>query len=186
MINITCHFAIDMPVYMAEQCADRLCWKDSEMQGVFRRIAARALQPSEHGWQIGCAWKWDEVDEIVVVAWVSVTDWRVANENRVQVQGFVAKDMRRRGLASAIVACLAHDMPKTELPIAVFSDRFFAIARRAGWKATQYKSLDDGWIAVAHAGGGSSGRGSDPAGVHAAAPEVRGVPLARDEEGEAT
>ena len=186
MINITADIAINIHPQVAEQCADRLCHDESEMQGVFRRISLLSLSDRERSWMIAYAWQPNEDEVQHVIGWVSVTEWDVGDETRIQVQGYVDRGFRERGLASAMVACVCHDMPKTQLPVAVFSREFFAIAQRFGWNATRYKNVTDGWLGVATTDGrGITGR-SDEAGLHADAPEVRGVPLARDEDGEET
>lgn len=189
MIQIHACIAHQVPVWVAQQCAEELCWEESESQALFQRISRMELQDRERAFMFAYAvieghdW-YDDEDE--VIAWVSVTEWVVEQETRIQVQGYVRRDMRKQGIASALVACLCHDMPKSALPVAVFSREFFRIAQRRGWTATQYKSVDDGWIAVASVGGRDGGTGPDSAGIHAPPPEVRGVPLARDEEGEAS
>lgn len=188
MLQIYARIAHHVPVYVADQCASTLCWEDSESQSLFQRIALLELTERERVWMVAYALiespDWEDEDE--VVGWVTVTEWVVGEETRIQVQGYVRRDMRKQGIASALVACLCHDMPKSELPVAVFSKEFFRIAQRRGWRATQYKSVDDGWVAVATTEGRDSGRGSDAGGVHDAPPEVRDLPLACDEEGEAT
>lgn len=187
MIQIHCTHAHNLPVFVAQQCAEELCWPDSESQSLFNRIAGLGMSQRERHWMVGYAViepeQWDD-DHYQVVGWVTVTEWVVGNETRIQVQGYVRRDMRRKGIASALVACVCHDMPKSSLPVAVFSPEFFKIAQRRGWHATRYRSVDDGWIAVATTEGRGRGAGTDEAGVHASASEVRGVPLARDEEGQ--
>jgi GNAT superfamily N-acetyltransferase len=186
MINITADIAVNIHPHVAEQCAARLCHDESEMQGVFNRIALLSLSERERSWMIAYAWQPHEDEVQHVVGWVSVTEWDVGDETRIQVQGYVDPAFRERGLASAMVACLCHDMPKTQLPVAVFSREFFAIAHRFGWNATRYKHVTDGWLGVATTDGrGIAGR-ADEAGLHAHAPEVRSLPLARDEAGEET
>lgn len=188
MIQIHTCIAHQVPIWVAQQCAESLCWDESESQALFQRIARMELPERERGWMIGYAviegrdW-YDDEDE--VVGWVTVTEWVVGQETRIQVQGYVRRDMRQQGIASALVACLCHDMPKSSLPVAVFSKEFFRIAQRRGWRATQYKSVDDGWIAVATTEGRDCGGGSDTGGVHAAPSEVRDLPLACDEKGAA-
>jgi GNAT superfamily N-acetyltransferase len=186
MIQIHTTTAVNLPGYAAEQCAGELCWDNSESQSLFRRICAGELTDRERGWMVGYAViepeHWDDED-YRVVGWVSVTEWVVGDEERLQVQGYVRHDMRKQGIASALVACVCHRMPTTNLPVAVFSPEFLRIAKRRGWNATQYKSVDDGWIAVASTQTPDTGAGPDSAGVHADAPEVRGVPLAGGTEG---
>jgi hypothetical protein len=185
MIQITADIAINIHPHVAEQCAARLCHDESEMQGVFNRISLLSLSPREREQMIAYAWQASD-DGQHVIGWVSVSEWVVGNETRIQVQGFVDQEFRERGLASALVACLCHDMPATRLPVAVFSKEFFAIAQRFGWNATRYRYATDGWLGVATTDGRYSTRRIDPAGLHADAPEVRGMPLAREQEGEAS
>lgn len=189
MIQIHATTVVNMPGFAAEQCADELCWDNSESQALFRKISAGQVTDRERGWMVGYAViepeRWDD-DEYRVIGWVSVTEWTVGEETRLQVQGYVRREMRNQGIANALVACVCHDMPRTQLPVAVFSTEFLHIAKRRGWNATQYRSVDDGWIAVASTQGGDSGAGPDDAGLHAPASEVRGLPLAGDPAGEAT
>lgn len=184
MINITADIAINIHPHVAEQCASRLCHAESEMQGVFSRIALLSLSERERSWMIAYAWQPHEDEVQHVIGWVSVTEWDVGDETRIQVQGYVDQDFRERGLANAMVACLCHDMPTTRLPIAVFSKEFFAIALRLGWNATRYRYVTDGWLGVDTTDGRNIGAGADQAGLHVDAPEVRSMPLARDEAGE--
>jgi hypothetical protein len=186
MIQITAEAAINIHPHVAEQCAERLCHEESEMQGVFNRISLLSLSPRERSWMIAYAWQPHEDEVQHVIGWVSVTEWDVGDETRIQVQGYVGPAFRERGLASAMVACLCHDMPKTKLPVAVFSAEFFRIAQRLGWDATRYRYAHDGWLGVSTTDGTRITGGSDAAGLHADAPAVRGVPLAREQAGEET
>lgn len=186
MIQITADTAVNIHPHVAEQCAARLCHDESEMQGLFNRTALLSLSPREGGWMIAYAWQSNEDEVQHVIGWVSVTEWDVGDETRIQVQGYVDREFRESGLASAMVACLCHDMPKTQLPVAVFSREFFAIAQRFGWNATRYKKITDGWLGVDSTDGRNIAGRTDPAGLHAAAPEVRGMPLAREQEGQET
>lgn len=186
MLQITADIAFNVHPHVAEQCAARLCHAESEMQGVFSRIALLSLSQRERAWMIAYAWQPHEDDVQYVVGWVSVTEWDVGDETRIQVQGYVSEEFRERGVASALVACLCHDMPAAKLPVAVFSKEFFAIAKRLGWKATRYRHAHDGWIGVETTDGRSIGAGADATGIHADAPEVRSVPLASHEAGEET
>lgn len=190
MLNIKCALALDMPECIARQCA-LLCWEGSEMQGVFNRIATHSLSMNEMLGKFAYAWYTPpDVDgyPIVVAGWVSLTGWQVGDRTVRQLQGYVAPRHRRCGIASALCVCLTHDMPKDELPEAVFSEEFFSIARRLRWRCTQYKRIDDGWIAVASFGlsqGGECGGGAVAAGIHAPPSEVRDLPLACNTAGEA-
>lgn len=186
MINISTDIAINIHPHVAEQCAARLCHEDSEMQGVFQRISLLSLSDRERAWMIAYAWQPSEEEIQHVVGWVSVTEWCVGDETRIQVQGYVDGDFRERGIASALVACVCHDMPATKLPVAVFSKEFFKLAVRLGWNATLYRHTTDGWLGVNSTYGRGSDAGSDQAGVHADAPAVRSLPLASDEAGEET
>lgn len=133
------------------------------------------------------AYAWlDAEDEIEVVGWATITLWQVGDEERVQLQVYVAPAYRRKWLATALCACLTHDMPHstTSARLCVFSPEVMQIARKLGWHARQYRSVDDGWIGVAETDGRDIGAGADEAGLHADAPEVRSVPLASEQAGE--
>jgi hypothetical protein len=75
-----------------------------------------------------------------------------------QLQGFVAPKHRACGIASSLCVCLLHGMSKEKLPAAVFSDEFFSIARRLRLSVTQYKHVQDGWVAVASRVNGDDSR----------------------------
>lgn len=189
MWNIHAMVAARVPSVVAHHCAETLCWDESEMQQFFRRIVSHSLTADERQWMVAyCTETQHDLldDELSIIAWVTVSEWVVGDEVRIQVQGFVHPDFRGRGLATAMVVCLCNDMPKTSRPIAVFSDEFLHIAQKMQWNAVQYRSTDDGWIGVATTDGRIIGAGADEERLHADAPEVRGVPLARPEEREAT
>lgn len=189
MLNIHTMIAARVPAVVAHHCAEQLCWEESEMQRFFRRIVSHSLTVDERQWLVAyCVETQQDFldDELSIVGWVTVTEWVVGDEVRIQVQGFIDPEWRGKGLATAMVACLCHDMPRTSNPVAVFSDEFLHIAQRMKWNAVQYRSTDDGWIGVATTDGRVIGAGSDEERLHAPASEVRGVPLARDEEGEET
>lgn len=148
MLNIHTMSASELPCFIAEQCRN-LCHDGSEMQGLFDRIALLSLHDSDHAARIAYCWvHGDDDDGPTVVAWASVSEWRVGEEVRIQSQGFVAEGYRQRGLATALCICLTHDLPRDALPVAVFSPEFFRIAQRLKWNATEYTLVDDGWIGV--------------------------------------
>jgi GNAT superfamily N-acetyltransferase len=190
MLIIAALTTAQFPGWAAQHCRDRLCHDESEMQHLFDRIIQHSLSVQERGWMIAFARVQPDYfdDEVEVVGWASLTEWKVGDEVRLQVQGFVDEKHRGKGIAGAMVVALCHDMPMHPLPVAVFSPEFFSIAKRLGWNATQYKHVDDGWISVGTttAEGRSGGRGSDSGRVHADAPTVCGLPLAREQTGEAT
>lgn len=183
MINIHTQPLDTVPAFIADSCAE-LCHADSEMQAMFRDIA----EGTSHRMGI-VAYAWLDADEeIDVIGWATVTLWQVGDEERVQLQVFVAPAYRRKGLAFSLCVCLTHDMPHStsSARLCVFSDEVFRIAKRLGWHARQYRSVDDGWIGVAETDGRDIGAGADEAGLHVAAPEVRSVPLASEQAGEET
>ena len=148
MLNIHTMSAAEVPCYIAEQCRN-LCNDGSEMQGVFDRIALLSLREQDHSARIAYCWQGgDDDDGPQVVAWASISEWRVGMDTRIQAQGYVHKDYRQRGLATALCICLTHDLPRSSLPVAVFSPEFFRIAQRLKWSATEYTLVDDGWIGV--------------------------------------
>jgi hypothetical protein len=183
MINIHCMPLDCMPAYIASACAD-LCHSDSEMQSMFNDISEDS---STRMGLVAYAWLDDE-DEVEVVGWATITLWQVADEERVQLQVSVAPAYRRKGVATALCACLTHDMPHatTSARLCVYSDEVMRIARKFGWHARQYRSVDDGWIGVADTDGRDIGTGADEERLHADAPEVRSVPLASEQAGEET
>lgn len=189
MLVIAALSTTQFPVWAAQHCRDHLCWDDSEMQRLFDRIIQHSLTLQERGWRIAFARVQTGYfdDEVEVAGWVSLTQWTVGDEVRLQLQGFVAEKYRGKGVAGAMTVALCHDLPMHQ-SVAVFSPEFFSIAKRLGWIATRYKHVEDGWIAVESTTveGGDSGRGSDAGGIHAHAPEVRSMPLAGEQTGEAT
>lgn len=184
MINIHTQPLVTVPDFIADGCAD-LCHDGSEMQGMFDDIAHGVYD------RIGVmAYAWMESDADIpdIVGWATVTEWLVGDEIRVQLQVAVAEPYRRKGLATALCVCLTHDMPNatTSSRLCVFSDEVMRIARKLGWHARQYRSVDDGWIGVAETDGRDIGTGPDQERLHADAPEVRSVPLASEQAGEAS
>jgi hypothetical protein len=148
MLTITATTLSDISPFAAHQC-ELLCHEGSEMQQLFRRARTAGLDAQEKCWRVVYATYWTMDDTLMVAGWASLTDWHVEGERRPQAQGFVAPTHRKRGIATALCVCLTHGLTKDELPVAVFSEEFGAIARRLHWESTQYKSVDDGWIAVA-------------------------------------
>ena len=162
MMDISTRYLSEISHLVAHQC-ELLCHEGSEMQQLFRRARTTGLTAQEKRWRIAYATYWTKDDTLMVAGWASLTDWHVEGERRPQAQGFVAPTHRKRGIATALCVCLTHGLTKDELPVAVFSEEFGAIARRLHWESTQYKSVDDGWVATAsfaNAEGGDSPRGN--------------------------
>lgn len=189
MLVIAALTMAQFPGWAAQHCREHLCWEGSEMQRLFDRAIQHSLTPQERGWKIAFARLQPGYfdDEVEVAGWVSLTEWTVGNEVRLQVQGFVAEKYRGKGVAGAMLVALCHDLPMHQ-SVAVFSPEFFSIAKRLGWIVTQYKHVEDGWIAVESTTveGRDSGRRSDSGRVHADAPPLCGMPLAGEQTGEAT
>jgi len=160
LINIHSTNATEMPCHIAEQCHE-MCKPGSEMQGLFHRVAMLSLEDIDYLAVVAYAYLNDPDDGATVVGWCVISTWQVGEEQRVQAQGFVRPDYRRRGLAGAMAACLTHDFPHEEVQIAVFSPEFLSIAKRLGWQATQYRLVEDGWIGVGTADGRDIGTGTD-------------------------
>lgn len=176
----TCKLS-ELPSFLAIQCVS-LCHEESEMQSVFRRIASQSMTAGDSECFLAYAWV-DRATGVRVVGWVCVSYWLVGAERRAQVQMFVAEEFRQRRLATAMCACL-HDEVTTHEVVAVFSPEALTIARRLGWRANQYRSVDDGWIGVGSTDGEFSTGGHDAAGVHAAPSAMCDLPLACGEEGQ--
>ena len=181
MISIHSQRLADIPPAVAEECAE-LCHEGSEMEGVFLRLARGQIVPSDEEGFVAYAWA-GYAKHGQTVGWVSLTFWIVGNDKRPQVQVYVAVPYRSRSLATALCACL-HDEATRHSLVCVFSDEALSIARRLGWRANQYRSVDDGWIGVGSTHGAFIGAGDDAAGLHAAASEVCDLPLAGGEEGQ--
>jgi hypothetical protein len=147
MLSISVTTVAELSPLVAQQC-ELLCHEGSEMLDLFRRVRCESLEPQERGWRIAYARTMRD-GVLMVIGWASLTDWYVAGERRPQAQGFVAPAHRKRGIATALCVCLTHGLTTDELPVAVFSEEFGAIARRLHWPCTQYKSVTDGWVAVA-------------------------------------
>ena len=179
MICILTEQMFTVPSFIASQCI-KLCHEDSEMQQLFKRIATQRVAESDRDCILSYAWK-ETHKGLRVVGWVSLTYWEVGNERRPQVQMYVAMQYRSRSLAHAMCACMHEEVTKHSL-VCVFSDYALNIARRLGWRANQYKAVDDGWIGVGSTDGEFIGTGADSAGLHATAPEVCNLPLACREE----
>ena len=182
MISIHSLRVADLSEYVAEECRF-LCHRDSEMQSLFDRVPWD-LEPHEGEWVVSYAYV-NGARGATVIGWASATDWFVGRETRRQVQIYVSKHYRRQGIGSALCACLGRVATKDKGHICVFSPEALRIAARLGWQATQYTHVDDGWIGVATTDGRVIGE-SNAAGLHAPASEVRDLPLAREQDGEAT
>jgi GNAT superfamily N-acetyltransferase len=174
----------DVQECIAEQCRN-LCHEDSEMQRLFSRVMSSDWQAHEEQWVISYAFVGGK-NGTSVAGWASATDWFVGGEVRRQVQLYVDKHYRNRGLGTALCVCLGQRVTKDMGHICVFSPEALRIASRLGWKATQYKHTDDGWIGVATTDGRIIEPRSNDAGLHAPASEMRGLSLACGEEWEET
>lgn len=187
MLHIDTTSVAHLPRLVAAQCV-LLCHEGSEMQDLFSRVWLASCEPHERDWLIAYAWYAPEQDQQSrVVGWVSLTQWSTEGRLLWQMQGFVDESHRNRGIATALCVCITHGVPKDQLPQAVFAEEFGAIARRLGWACSQYKHVDDGWIktasfAVPEGGDGDEGNLSQR--VHAIAPTVCDLPLARNAQGE--
>lgn len=160
MIDIKCCRLADLPTGIAYQCRE-LCHAESEMQLLYGRLLIGALAKEEESYLIGYATYPVSVGDdtgVIVAGWVSLTDWMVDGKPVPQLQGFVAPKHRACGIATSLCVCLLHGMPKEKLPAAVFSDEFFCIARRLRLSVTQYKHVQDGWVAVASRVNGDDSR----------------------------
>lgn len=160
MLNIHAMTADELPCYIAEQC-HALCNPGSEMQGRFQRLSMLSLNESDRAARIAYCWIPGDEDGPEIVAWACISEWVVGDEARVNVQGFVREDYRKRGVSTALCVCLTHDLPRDKLPVAVFSPEFSRIAKRLGWQATEYRLVDDGWIGVGATDGRQIGTGAD-------------------------
>jgi GNAT superfamily N-acetyltransferase len=154
MFNIYSMLAGEMPALAAVQ-ASSLCWAKSQMQGVFGRIAIG--QPTEEDCDIVVAYAAViDDDGLSLIGWASIGTWEYKGEKRREMQSYVHDDHRRKGVAFSLVAAASHGMPRSTLPVAVFSEECMRIAQRLGWAAERFIWCDDGWIRTNDVEGGSS------------------------------
>lgn len=162
-----------VPRSVAEQCLS-LCWDDSEMRGHFQHLAGGEVDRVPGDLRLTVALIEGEDYELRAVGWASLSIWHFMW----QMQVFVGGEYRQKGLGTALCSLLLLTHPERDGALAVFHDHCYRIAKHCGWRDVRlYKRVDDGWINVAFP------RGDDAAGLHDAAPEVCGVPLATGEEG---
>jgi GNAT superfamily N-acetyltransferase len=159
MFNLYSMLAGEMPALIAVQ-ASSLCWEDSQMQGVFSRIASGRPTQEDCDIAVSYAVVVDD-DGMSVIGWASIGSWEYKGEKRREMQAYVRDDHRRQGIGFSLVAAAAHGMPRSTLPVAVFSEECMRIAQRLGWAVERFICCDDGWVRVAAAEGRSSGGGSD-------------------------
>lgn len=145
MINIYTCRASDIPALAASQ-ASVLCWDDSQMQLVFKRLAASLSIDTDREMVISYA-TGKQDNSICVIGWASLGLWYYKGMLRHEVQAYVHPTHRHKGLGFALVACCTHDLNSNK-PIAVFSDECYNIAKRLRWDVEQYKSDGDEWVQV--------------------------------------
>lgn len=134
-----------MPVLAAAQ-AINLCWNDSQMQAVFKRIAS--MNPNKEDSQINISYAAVIIDVAVhLIGWASVSLWKHEGLIRREVQAFVEPKYRGKGIGYSLVVCVADNLT-SEYPIAVFSPECFKIGKRMRWNVERYTSEDGKWISV--------------------------------------
>lgn len=120
-----------------------MCRPGSEMQQVFREIAALEYDEPPHAClRFAVAMKMHG-EENLPIGWAAICRWQDAPA----LQGFVFPNYRQRGLASALVSAITVD---GDVPLEeghVFSEQFASIATRAGFRTVKlWKRVEDEWV----------------------------------------
>jgi GNAT superfamily N-acetyltransferase len=151
VLQLTTYTTDTLPPAIAEVCFDCLCNSGSEMQGVFQAIAHGPpfdgwVQPAGLVISVACIIR---EDEVVPIAWASVSHWNEAPS----IQVYVHPIYRRRGLASALVSMLTVEGSIPLETANVFSPYSITLAKRAGFRSVnEWKRVEDGWIKVSVSG----------------------------------
>ena len=133
----------DLPASVAQQCI-QLCNKDSESRKFFTRLAdGDGATDEDLDVIVTYATIRDSIswDNMTVIGWATASTWN----GRIQLQTFVDQEHREKGIGFSLIACLTFDMPKVEVPVAVFSDACLRIADRLGLNAEQWERKDNEW-----------------------------------------
>ena len=138
-----CH-ASSLPASVAGQC-EQLCKPNSEMQGLFNRIASGdGATDSDLDVMVSYCATYPhhfEDDVLEVLGWATVSTWN----DRLQLQAFVGEEHRKKGLGFSLIACLTFDMPEVKMPVAVFSDECKRIADRLDLNCEQWERKNNEW-----------------------------------------
>lgn len=137
-----------MPILAASQ-AVYLCWEDSQMQSVFKRIASSDYDIKDSFITVSYAAIMVDV-AVHLIGWASVGSWTHEDIERLEVQSFVHPDYRTRGLGFSLIACVTYGIPNTNIPVAVFSTECYKIGKRLRWNVQQFKSYENNWVSVRH------------------------------------
>lgn len=174
-----------LPLRVVEQIRDELTNRGSqtydEMHQISRGLTGQFPADMMPDFPIAvCLWTSPYTDDLEAIGWVSATNW----DNIHCLQGYVAPDYRRMGLATALASALLVDsLLCRDNPIGVFSDEFVQIARRLRFSTIyRYRRTQDGWLKsprlLDHEQGQEQPRRIDEAGLRNAAPALRDMPLA--------
>jgi len=138
-----------LPDWVASEIARKLSNPGSEMHRFFVEYsesnAGSSDSPESADFPMSiCLWSDPYTDSLHCLGWVSVTQW----DRALSLQGFVDPEFRHRGLAHALVSILLVDgVLNQEVPVAVFADSFFKIAKDLSFlDIRQYARVADGWI----------------------------------------
>ena len=160
MFEIQQNMAANMSAQLAEECA-KLCNPGSEMHNMFDRISVGG-ELNEKDYEVMVATAiiapaGGEVyyEDLEVVGWASISPWNHGEQTFLQAQAFVDRDYREKGYGIALLAVAAVGMPKTQMPVAVFSRECHRLALRLGWNTHRFERGSNGsWIRVEDLGGG--------------------------------
>ena len=128
-----------MPILAASQ-AVYLCWEDSQMQSVFKRIASSDYDIKDSFITVSYAAIMVDV-AVHLIGWASVGSWTHEDIERLEVQSFVHPDYRTRGLGFSLIACVTYGIPNTNIPVAVFQPNVIKLVNVCGGMCNNSKAM---------------------------------------------
>jgi hypothetical protein len=171
----------ELPLPIAQQIQDRLTKPNSETHHAIKLVISGLLgnTPADiiPDFPMATATVVDPfTDEMLCVGWSSATIW----DRLVCLQVFVSPDYRGIGMAGALTTALMADkILSPEMPLGVFSDECYNIAKSRGFsEVRQYKLVEDGWIRVNKEASDEQRRTTDEERVLNAEGALRHLPLA--------
>lgn len=138
-----------------------LCSPGSDESKTFDRLSRASRIPADWWKDIAIASLSDTLpSRRKIVGWLMVHEL-VPGGGRSLVTAHVHPDYRRKGLATAMAACVGERLscPDNTPPVAVIGEALCQVARRLRWNYTAFKKVDDGWIEI----GSGSAEGRDAA-----------------------
>lgn len=137
-----------------------LCSPGSDESKTFDRLSRASRIPADWSKDIAIASLSDTLpSRRKVVGWLMVHEIEPGGRN--VVTAHVHQDYRRRGLATAMAACVGSRLsgPDNTPPVAVMGEALGRVAKRLRWNFKAFRKVSDGWIEI----GDGSAEGRDAA-----------------------